>query len=620
MPSNEQQDLPGDAPFVAVIGGANIDIHGKSYQPLHDNDSNPGSVHTSAGGVARNVAENLARLGVDCRLVSAVGNDHHGQVLLRLSREAGVDVRHVQEIASAPTSTYLSVLDDSGDMQVAISDMSIIDHVDADRLQSMQPMLQQSALIVIDSNLPDDALAWLADTFADKPIFADTVSTSKAPRLKPYLSSIHTLKTSAIEAEALTGLSAKTPEQLGKVAGHLHDQGVGRVFITRGEQGVFYSAGEAQGSQQPAGEKREVQNAGGAGDAFLAGLAYAWLENFDLNDTLRFALTTADITLSHAATSSPSLSLAAVNRAMEADFLDISPEVAAAISAGKAVVALESTIISHGMPYPQNVETALLVEDTVRQAGAVPATIAILNGRLKAGLTVEEIQQLGKRGTDVVKCSRRDLPFVIARNEDGATTVAATMIIAAMAGIQVFATGGIGGVHRGVEETMDVSADLDELARTNVAVVCAGIKSVLDIGRSLEYLETKGVPVAGFQTDTLPAFYTRDSGYPVDYRVDSAAEVAAAIAAKRDMNLDGGMVIAVPIPEEHALDRDEIDAVIEDALAEMGRLEITGNETTPFLLGRIAEKTGGKSLDANIQLVINNARVATEIAVELARC
>jgi len=302
------------------------------------------------------------------------------------------------------------------------------------------------------------------------------------------------------------------------------------------------------------------------------------------------------------------------------DFLDVSAEVAAAISAGKAVVALESTIISHGMPYPQNVETALLVEDTVRQAGAVPATIAILNGRLKAGLTVEEIQQLGKRGTDVVKCSRRDLPFVVARNEDGATTVAATMIIAAMAGIRVFATGGIGGVHRGAEETMDISADLDELARSNVAVVCAGIKSVLDIGRSLEYLETKGVPVAGFQTDTLPAFYTRDSGYPVDYRVDSAAEVAAAIAAKRDMKLGGGMVIAVPIPEEHALESDEISGVIGEALAEMGRLGITGKETTPFLLGRIAEKTGGKSLEANIQLVINNARVAAEIAVELARC
>lgn len=609
-----------DAPFVAVIGGANIDIHGKSNRPLRSNDSNPGSVHTSAGGVARNVAENLARLGVDCRLVSAVGNDHHGQMLLRLSREAGVDVQHVQEITSAPTSTYLSVLDDSGDMQVAIADMSVIDHLTAERLTPMQPMLQQSALMIIDANLPNDALAWLADTFADKPIFADTVSTSKAPRLKPYLSSIHTLKTGTIEVEALTGLNAQTPEQLSKVASHLHGEGIERVFITRGEQGVFYSAGEAQSNQQAAGGKRKVQNAGGAGDAFLAGLAYAWLEDFGLNDTLQFAITAADITLSHAATSSPSLSLAAVSRAMESDFLDIAPEVAAAISNGAPVVALESTIISHGMPYPQNVETALLVEETVRQAGAIPATIAILNGRLKAGLTTEEIEQLGKRGTDVIKCSRRDLPFVVARNEDGATTVAATMIIAAMAGIRVFATGGIGGVHRGAEETMDVSADLDELARSNVAVVCAGIKSVLDIGRSLEYLETKGVPVAGFQTDMLPAFYTRESDFPVDYRVESAAEVAAAIAAKRKMGLEGGMVIAVPVPEEHALDRDEIDAVIEGALAEMRQLRIIGKETTPFLLARIAEKTGGRSLATNIQLVINNARVAAEIAVELARC
>jgi len=297
--------------------------------------------------------------------------------------------------------------------------------------------------------------------------------------------------------------------------------------------------------------------------------------------------------------------------------LDIAPEVTAAISSGEAVVALESTIISHGMPYPQNVQTALLVEETVRQAGAVPATIAILNGRLKAGLTSEEIEQLGKRGTDIVKCSRRDLPFIVARKQDGATTVAATMIIASMAGIRVFATGGIGGVHRGVEDTMDISADLDELARTNVAVVCAGIKSVLDIGRTLEYLETKGVPVAGFQTDTLPAFYTRESGYPVDYRVDSAAEVATAIAAKQDMKLDGGMVIAVPIPEEHALESDEINAVIEEALAEMGRLGITGKEITPFLLTRITKKTGGRSLAANIQLVINNAHVAAEIACEL---
>ncbi len=297
-------------------------------------------------------------------------------------------------------------------------------------------------------------------------------------------------------------------------------------------------------------------------------------------------------------------------------YLDVAPEVAEALYAGNPVVALESTIISHGMPFPRNVDTAALVEDTVRQGGAIPATIAVLDGRLKAGLSSDEIQRLGERGPHVIKCSRRDLPFVIARKQDGATTVAATMIIAAMAGIRVFATGGIGGVHRGVEDTLDISADLEELARSNVAVVCAGIKLVLDIGRTLEYLETRGVPVVGYRTDTLPAFYSRNSGFAVDYRVDTAADVAAAMDIKWDMNLDGGMVVAVPIPEEHALDGDEIDGVIEDAIKEMQRQGITGKDTTPFLLASIAERTGGRSLDANIQLVINNARVAAEIAVE----
>jgi pseudouridine-5'-phosphate glycosidase len=296
-------------------------------------------------------------------------------------------------------------------------------------------------------------------------------------------------------------------------------------------------------------------------------------------------------------------------------YLDIAADVAGALSAGQPVVALESTIISHGMPYPRNVETAVAVADVVREAGAIPATIAILGGRLKVGLSADEIQHLGKQGTDVIKCSRRDLPFVIARKEDGATTVAATMIIAAMAGIRVFSTGGIGGVHRGAQETMDISADLEELANTNVAVVCAGIKSVLDIGRTLEYLETKGVPVVGYQTDTLPAFYTRDSGFGVDYRVDTAAEVAVAMNVKWDIGLEGGMVIAVPIPEEHALASEEIDGVIDEAITATQRQGITGKDTTPFLLARIAERTEGRSLEANIQLVKNNARVAAEIAV-----
>jgi pseudouridylate synthase len=297
--------------------------------------------------------------------------------------------------------------------------------------------------------------------------------------------------------------------------------------------------------------------------------------------------------------------------------LDVSPDVAAALQAGRPVVALESTIISHGMPRPQNIETALRVERTVRESGAIPATVAILGGRLKAGLTTDEIRYLGERGPAVTKASRRDIPFIVSRGEDGATTVAASMIIAAMAGIHVFATGGIGGVHRGVADTMDISADLEELATTDVVVVCAGIKSVLDIGRTLEYLETKGVPVVGYRTDSMPAFYTPSSGFPIDYRVETAAEVAAALDAKQAMGLSGGMVVANPIPAEHALEDKEIGAVIDEAIREMGRLGISGKDTTPFLLARIAERTGGRSLVANIELVINNARLAAEIAAAL---
>lgn len=299
--------------------------------------------------------------------------------------------------------------------------------------------------------------------------------------------------------------------------------------------------------------------------------------------------------------------------------LTIAPEVASALESGRAVVALESTIISHGMPYPRNVETARQVEATIREHGAIPATIAILDGRLIVGLGSEEIERLGKKGQAVIKTSRRDLPFVVTNREDGATTVAATMIIAAMADIRVFATGGIGGVHRGFNETMDVSADLDELAQSNVAVVCAGIKSVLDIGRTLEYLETKGVPVVGYRCKNLPAFYTQDSGFAVDYPVESAAAVAAVMKTKWDLQISGGMVIGNPVPTEYSLDPAEIEQVINDAISEMHRDGIGGKDATPFLLAKIAEKTGGKSLETNIQLVLNNAKLAAEIAVAYGR-
>ncbi len=299
-------------------------------------------------------------------------------------------------------------------------------------------------------------------------------------------------------------------------------------------------------------------------------------------------------------------------------YLEINPEVKSALEAGKPVVALESTIISHGMPYPRNVETALKVEEIVRQGGAVPATIAILNGVLKVGLTKEEVEYLGQ-AKNVVKASRRDIPFIAAKKLDGATTVASTMIIAALAGIKVFVTGGIGGVHRGAQETFDISADLMEFAKTDVAVVCAGAKSILDIGLTLEYLETQGVPVVGYKTEELPAFYTRKSGYKVDYRVDSALELAQAIKCKWDLELTGGVVIANPIPEEYSMDYDTITTAIEGAVMEAEKNGIKGKETTPFLLSKIKDITEGKSLDANIQLVYNNARVGTALAVELAK-
>jgi pseudouridylate synthase len=296
------------------------------------------------------------------------------------------------------------------------------------------------------------------------------------------------------------------------------------------------------------------------------------------------------------------------------NYLSISPEVEAALKNGKPVVALESTIISHGMPYPQNVETALKVEQTIRENGAVPATIAIIGGRLKAGCTPEEIEYLGRKGQAVTKASRRDLPVLVARGEDGATTVTTTMIIAAMAGIRVFATGGIGGVHRGAEKTMDISADLEELAETPVMVVCAGAKSILDLGLTLEYLETKGVPVIGYGTDELPAFYTRRSGFKVDYRIDTPEDLAAAFRAKLEMGLRGGMLVTNPIPEEYSMDADYINHAIDEAVAEAERLGIHGKATTPFLLAKIKDLTGGDSLAANIQLVLNNARLAAKTA------
>ena len=299
--------------------------------------------------------------------------------------------------------------------------------------------------------------------------------------------------------------------------------------------------------------------------------------------------------------------------------LQISPKVQTALDEGRPVIALESTIISHGMPYPQNVETALLCEDVARRHGAEPATIAVIGGKLCAGLTAEQVEHLGKTGPKIMKASRRDLPHLVASKKDGATTVAATMIIAALAGIPLFATGGIGGVHRGAETTMDISADLEELAQTPVAVVCAGVKSILDLGLTLEYLETRGVPVVGYQTDVLPAFYTNESRHPVPLRADSPEELARMITAQRQLDYPGGMLVANPIPPQYAMPAEATENTIQQALADAEEACIRGKDITPYLLGRIVELTGGESLKSNIQLVLNNVALAARIAAAMVK-
>lgn len=301
-------------------------------------------------------------------------------------------------------------------------------------------------------------------------------------------------------------------------------------------------------------------------------------------------------------------------------YLEIAPQVQEALDKAWPVVALESTIISHGMPYPDNVETALAVEKVIREGGARPATIAVMDGKLRVGLTPDEIDRLGREGLSVTKTSRRDLPFVLSQKITGATTVAATMIAAHLAGIHFFATGGIGGVHRGAQKTMDISADLLELQRTPVAVICSGAKSILDIGLTLEHLETGGVPVIGYETDEMPAFYTRESGFKLAIRLDDAGAIAQAFKVSQALGYPGGMVIANPIPQKSAMDPGIIHKAIEEALEEADRQAITGKEVTPFLLEKVAHATGGDSLKSNIALVINNARLAARIAVAYAGC
>ncbi|EOX1885676.1 pseudouridine kinase [Escherichia coli] len=591
--------------YVVIIGSANIDVAGYSHESLNYADSNPGKIKFTPGGVGRNIAQNLALLGNKAWLLSAVGSDFYGQSLLTQTNQSGVYVDKCLIVPGENTSSYLSLLYNTGEMLVAINDMNISNAITAEYLAQHREFIQRAKVIVADCNISEEALAWILDNAANVPVFVDPVSAWKCIKVRDRLNQIHTLKPNRLEAETLSGIALSGRDDVAKVAAWFHQHGLNRLVLSMGGDGVYYSdiSGE-NGWSAPI--KTNVIYVTGAGDATMAGLASCWVDGMPFAESVRFAQGCSSMALACEYTNNPEL-------------LQISAEVQDALKNKKPVVALESTIISHGMPFPQNAQTAIEVEETIRKQGAVPATIAIIGGVMKVGLSKEEIELLGREGHNVTKVSRRDLPFVVAAGKNGATTVASTMIIAALAGIKVFATGGISGVHRGAEHTFDISADLQELANTNVTVVCAGAKSILDLGLTTEYLETFGVPLIGYQTKALPAFFCRTSPFEVSIRLDSATEIARAMAVKWQTGLNGGLVVANPIPEQFAMPEESINAAIDQAVAEAEEQGVIGKESTPFLLARVAELTGGDSLKSNIQLVFNNAILASEIAKEYQR-
>ncbi len=603
------------AGYIAGIGGANVDIHGQSDAPIVMRDSNPGRLHLSAGGVCRNICDNLCRLGLTVELCSAVGGDAYGDMLRGACTAAGIGTRHLAVFPAQNTSAYISIMDSEGDMLVAMSDMHILkEALTPSYVEGLLPVLNGADVCVADANLSAGALETLA-TRCTVPLMLDPVSTAWARNAAPLAGYFHTLKPNLMEMEVLSGMRITNERELDAACGMLLEKGVYQVFVSLGREGLYFRR-QGCGALRKKSRPFPMKNATGAGDATMAGIVYAWVNGLSPGDTLDFALGAGLAAIDSADTINPAMSPALVAKLVE--YLSITPEISAAIRDGKPVVALESTILSHGMPYPDNLAFAAEVERIVRAEGAVPATMAIIDGVLKVGLTQDELELMCK-GEGVAKVSRRDLPIMVAEKRTGATTVASTMILASLAGIRVFATGGIGGVHRGAEKTMDISADLQELRQTSVAVVCAGAKMILDIGLTLEYLETMGVPVLGLRTDDFPAFYCRRSGFGVDYNAKDEAEIARIAKTKWDLGLAGGILIGNPVPEEYAMDFDEMTAVIEKAIAGANAEGVRGKNITPYLLAHIVEYTGGQSLKTNIQLAYNNARAAGKIAVAYAK-
>ncbi|HEY6794382.1 MAG TPA: pseudouridine-5'-phosphate glycosidase [Kineosporiaceae bacterium] len=624
---------------VVCAGGAVVDRHLHLLGPARAATSNPARASTSAGGVARNVAENLALLDVPVRLCSRVGADDAGQALLRDLARRGVDVRAVTVAPGESTAQYVAVLDPAGDLVLGVAAMDVLGGITAADVDAAWPA--GGGWLLLDCNLGGDVLAAaLARARQDAtPVAVDAVSTPKVVRLArrvpaAALAGITVLFCNLDESRALlSALGEPAPgEPPPALAARLVAAGARSVVLTRGADGVVIA--DAAGPRCVAGRAADVIDVTGAGDALVAATLAALLRGDALDDAVRAGVVAASLTVATAATVRADLAdaLAAALSGVGGSVPPVTtspapfdagavvvptPEVARALAAGEAVVALESTIITHGMPYPANLETARGVEAVVREHGAVPATIALVDGEARVGLDDATLRRLASSGR-AAKASRRDLPALAAAKASAGTTVAATMYLAHRAGIPVFATGGIGGVHRGAEHTFDVSADLDELGATPVAVICAGAKSILDLPKTLEVLETRGVPVIGMGTDEFPAFFSRTSGLPVDHRVDTPEQLAALLAAHRAFGMPGGVLVVNPLPAADALDGSDIDARVDQALADAERLGVRRKDVTPYLLERINELTGGRSLAANIALIRNNAAVAARTAVALA--
>lgn len=536
--------LNEDYPIVC-IGAANVDRKFYVHKDLVAETSNPVTSTRSIGGVARNIAENLGRLGETVAFLSASGQDSEWEMIKRLSTPF-MNLDHVQQFENASTGSYTALISKEGDMTYGLADMEVFDYITPEFLIKRSHLLKKAKCIIVDLNLGKEALNFLC-AYTTKHQIKLVITTVSSPKMKNMPDSLHAIDwiiTNKDETETYLNLKIESTDDLKIAAKRWNDLGVKNVIVTNGVKELIYRSGEEEiiKSVMPSNSVKDVT---GAGDSFCAAVVYSWL---------------------------------------------------------------------NGMPYPQNVEMVTTVEQIIRNNGAIPATIAIIDGKIKIGLESEDLEILAT-SKDVAKVSRRDLAEVVAMKRIGATTVATTMICAAMAGIQFFVTGGIGGVHKGAEHTMDISADLEELSKTNVTVICAGAKSILDLPKTMEYLETKGVPVIGYQTNELPAFFTRESGVKLTSSVETPERLADIHLTKQQLNLEGGIVVANPIPYEHALSKAYIEAIINEAVVEAENQGIKGKDATPFLLGKIVEKTNGKSLAANIKLVENNAVLGAKIAV-----